>query len=101
NGSYGYQITDQCIRNGNDLMLGFASAPTNVLSDQSATATIAMRNACRNIMYTIVNSGYYAEGTSSGGMDNMTKTFLGIDIAVAAVVILAEILLLRGRKKKA
>ena len=101
NGSYGYQITDQCIRNGNDLMLGFASAPTNVLSDQSATATIAMRNACRNIMYTIVNSGYYAEGTSAGGMDNMTKTFLGIDIAVAAVVILAEILLLRGRKKKA
>ena len=52
-------------------------------------------------MYTIVNSGYYAEGTSSGGMDNMTKAFLGIDIAVAAVVILAEILLLRGRKKKA
>jgi beta-glucosidase len=101
NGSYGYQITDQCIRNGNDLMLGFASAATNVLSDQSATATIAMRNACRNIMYTIVNSGYYAEGSASGGMDNMTKTFLGIDIAVAAVVILAEILLFRSRKKKA
>jgi beta-glucosidase len=101
NGSYGYQITDQCIRNGNDLMLGFASAATNVLSDQSATATIAMRNACRNIMYTIVNSGYYAEGSSAGGMDNMTKTFLGIDIAVAAVVILAEILLFRSRKKKA
>ena len=100
NGSYGYQITDQCIRNGNDLMLGFASAATNVLSDQSATATIAMRNACRNIMYTIVNSGYYAEGSSAGGMDNMTKTFLGIDIAVAAVVILAEILLFRSRKKK-
>ncbi len=100
NGSYGYQITDQCIRNGNDLMLGFASAATNVLSDQSATATIAMRNACRNIMYTIVNSGYYAEGAASGGMDNMTKTFLGIDIAVAAVVILAEILLFRSRKKK-
>jgi beta-glucosidase len=101
NGSYGYQITDQCIRNGNDLMLGFASAATNVLSDQSATATIAMRNACRNIMYTIVNSGYYAEGSNAGGMDNMTKTFLGIDIAVAAVVILAEILLFRSRKKKA
>lgn len=61
-GSYGYMITDHCIRNGNDLMLGFASAPSNVLSDQSATAIRAMRQACKDILYTVGNSGYYADG---------------------------------------
>jgi beta-glucosidase len=102
NGSYGYQITDHCIRNGNDLMLGFASAATNQLTDQSATATIAMRNACKNIMYTVVNSGYYENAGASGGMDKMTKLFLGVDLGVAAVIILAEVLLFMGlRKKKA
>ena len=50
-GSYGYMITDHCIRNGNDLMLGFNSAESNKLTDESATAVLAMRQACKKISF--------------------------------------------------
>ncbi len=102
NGSYGYQITDHCIRNGNDLMLGFNSAASNVLSDQSATAVKAMRQACKNILYTIGNSGYYTlNDQSKAGMSNMQKIFMMVNITTAAVVLIPLlIVLLRWRKKK-
>ncbi len=102
NGSYGYQITDHCIRNGNDLMLGFNSAASNVLSDQSATAVKAMRQACKNILYTIGNSGYYTiNEQTSGGLTNMQKIFYGADAAAAAIVLIPlAIVLIRWRKKK-
>ena len=100
NGSYGYMNSDHCVRSGNDLMLGFGMNATNVFSDQSATALLAMRQACKNILYTIGNSGYYAEGAQSGGMDNMTKLFLGADIGLAAVLIAIEAIVLASARKK-
>lgn len=100
-GSYGYMITDNSIRNGNDLMLGFSSAESNVLSDESATAVLAMRQASKNILYTIANSGYYADENPTGGISNMTKIFIGVDVVVAVILIAADtIVLLRWRKKK-
>lgn len=101
NGSYGYQITDHCIRNGNDLMLGFNSAPSNALTDESATAVQAMRQASKNILYTVANSGYYAgDEDPTGGMTNMTKIFLTVDIIAGVVLVVIEaILILRLRKK--
>ena len=103
NGSYGFQYTDHCIRNGNDLMLGFNSAATNALTDKSATATLAMRQACKNILYTIGNSGYYTiNDVSDGGLTNMQKIFYTADAICAAVVLcLLAIVLIRWRKKKA
>ena len=98
-GSYGYMISDHCVRNGNDLMLGFAMAASNQFTDESATATLAMRQACKNILYTVGNSGYYTNG-SSGGMDNMTKIFLGADIGVAVLIAAVEAILLINAKKK-
>ncbi len=104
-GSYGYMITDHCIRNGNNLMLGFNSAESNVLSDTSATAVKAMRESSKNILYTVVNSGYYAgDSDPTGGMTNMTKIFLTVDIIIAAVIIAIEVILIvryRNKKKKA
>ena len=103
NGSYGYQITDHCIRNGNDLMLGFNGAASNVLSDQSATAVKAMRQACKNILYTVGNSGYYTvnDQTSGGGLTRMQKIFYGIDALTAAIVIIPLALVFMNKKKKA
>ena len=100
NGSYGYMISDHCVRSGNDLMLGFGRADSNVFTDQSATATLAMRQSCKNILYTIGNSGYYANGDPTGGMDNMTKTFLMADIGIGVVLAAAEALLLMNYRKK-
>jgi len=104
-GSYGYMISDHCVRSGNDLMLGFASAESNQFTDQSATAIKAMRQSCKNIMYTIVNSGYYeGDEDPTGGMSNMDKLFLkvnvigGVVIGGIAVLVLVRYLL---KKKKA
>lgn len=100
-GSYGYMISDHCVRNGNDLMLGFAGAESNQFTDQSATALLAMRQSCKNILYTVGNSGYYANGDTSGGMDNMTKKFLTYDICIGvALVAIEAIVLTRYFKKK-
>ena len=101
NGSYGYMVTDSSIRNGNDLMLGYGREQSNVLADQSATAVKAMRQASKNILYTVANSGYYADGNPVGGMTNMTKIFVTVDVIVALLIIAIEaILIIRYLKKK-
>lgn len=100
-GSYGYMITDHCIRNGNDLMLGFNSAESNKLTDKSATAVLAMRQASKNILYTVANSGYYADGNPAAGMSKMTKLFVTVDVILAAVLIAADaVVIVRFRKKR-
>ncbi|EOS23120.1 hypothetical protein C806_03223 [Lachnospiraceae bacterium 3-1] len=101
-GSYGYMITDHCIRSGNDLMLGFGSAESNVLSDKSATAVKAMRQASKNILYTVANSGNYAGDKDPAGiMTNMTKTFITVDVMVVLLILAVEaVLILRYLKKK-
>ena len=83
----------------------FAACRADQFTDQSVTATIAMRQACKNILYTIGNSGYYtfAESDPSTAPDQMTTTFQGINIgggvAIAAIEALAIFLLVRGKKK--
>lgn len=103
NGSYGYQNTDDCVRNGNDAMLGFASKDSNAITNtSSATLVKAMRQACKNILYTIVNSGNYTvPDPDAGKMQNMTKLFIEIDCA-AGVVIIGVMAVVLGRyfKKK-
>ena len=92
----------RCGRHGR---MRFAECPTDQFTDQSATATLAMRQACKNILYTIGNSGYYtfAESDPSTAPDQMTTTFQGINIgggvAIAAIEALAIFLLMRGKKK--
>lgn len=100
NGSYGYMISDHCVRSGNDLMLGFAMHTSNQFTDRSATAALAMRQSCKNILYTVGNSGYYASGETKGGMDNMTRLFLGIDIGVGVAVLAAMAIVLARYLKK-
>lgn len=103
NGSYGYQITDDFVRNGNDAMLGFNQAESNRITNTSATMVQAMRTACKNILYTIVNSGNYTiEDPNAGKMSGMTKLFVGIDVTVGVVSagILAVVWIRFFRKRK-
>ncbi|MCD8382189.1 MAG: glycoside hydrolase family 3 C-terminal domain-containing protein [Clostridiales bacterium] len=100
NGSYGYQNTDDAVRNGNDAMLGFFSYESNQITNTSATLVKAMRQACKNICYTVVNSGNYTLAEEETGLDNMTTLFLTVDISVAVALILVQgIVLVRWRKK--
>ena len=94
NGSYGYQNTDDCVRNGNDGMLGFMQHESNKLTDtDSATLAKALRQA---------NSGNYTvKDPNAGGLDNMTKIFIGVDVGIGLLVILiGAFVIVRYRKKR-
>lgn len=55
-GSYGYMITDNCVRNGNDLMFGYGSFDSNKLDKNSAwlcvrhAKTFCIRSATADII---------------------------------------------------
>jgi hypothetical protein len=59
-----------------------------------------MRKACKNILYTVANSGVYDNGDPTGKMSNMDKIFLGVDILFAVLYLLCQFLLFKGWKKK-
>ena len=83
-------------------MLGFNSYESNALTDtDSATLVQALRQASKNIMNTVANSGNYTvENPDEAGLDNMTLTFIGIDVAIAVVLTAVElIVVLRWRRK--
>lgn len=102
NGSYGYQNTDDAVRNGNDAMLGFFAAESNQITNTSPTMVLAMRQAAKNILYTVSNSGNYTiEDPNADKMPNMTKLFIGIDAAVAVVSLgIMALVLVRYFKKR-
>lgn len=123
NGSYGFEITDAAVRAGNDLMLGYGMADTNKLEDtDSASLVIAMRNACKNILYTISRSGYYLapatedeseeqsttvaaveETPAANNMDSMFRKInwgAGIGLAALEAIVLVRWLIKKNRRKK-
>lgn len=84
-------------------MLGYGMAESNKLEDtDSATCVLAMRQACKNILYTVANSGYYAgDAAAEGGMSNMSKLFIGLDVGAVVVAGGVEALvILRWLKKR-
>lgn len=100
-GGYGYQDADRGIRNGNDSMLIAYDSETNHVTDtESATSVLAMRQASKNILYTIVNSRAYAEENINAGMQNWQIAVIVIDAVLAVVLILLEVMAIRKWKKK-
>lgn len=112
-GSYGFMITDAAIRNGGDLMLGYGTYDSNKLSKKDNTVLLALRRACKNILYTTANSGYYVseqEETETGTeqTNHMDEMFGTINLTAGLVLGIAELLLiiftvrsLRKQKKAA
>lgn len=103
-GSYGYQLTMDSVMNGNDMMLGFGTNPrTAIENPDSPTMVKALRQASKNIMFTIVRSGNYTVEERPTGMDKLTKTLVTVDVIAAAVLIALEAFALMSwkRKKKA
>lgn len=102
NGSYGFQITDEFVRNGNDAMLGFGTQKSNEITNTSPTMVLAMRQAAKNILYTVVNSGNYTiPDPNADKMPNMTKLFIAIDVSVAVLSVgIMGFVVVRYIKKK-
>lgn len=99
-GGYGYQDSDRMIRNGNDCMLVAYDTETNHLTDTaSATSIIAARQACKNIMYTVVNSRAYDPANLRAGLMGWQKAFICVDIILVLLVVLLEIKAIKKFKK--
>ncbi|GLC78217.1 glycoside hydrolase family 3 C-terminal domain-containing protein [Lacrimispora brassicae] len=100
-GGYGYQNADQEIRNGNDAMLVAYDTETNHVKDtSSATSLLAMRKACKNIMYTVVNSRAYEGNNAKSGLLPWQIAAIGLDVILAAGFVVLEIRILNAYKKK-
>ncbi len=100
-GVYGYQDADRMIRNGNDCMLVAYDTETNHVTDTtSATSLQAMRLACKNIMYTVVNSRAYDEANLQTGMMGWQKAAIAIDVVCAAALIALEVVAVKNLKKR-
>ena len=99
-GGYGYQDADILIRNGNDFCLTPQATDFSKVTDlTSATSVLAMRQACKNILYTTANSRAYAAGNTAG-----TATWEVVKNVILAVVILLlalwEFLLIKNYLKR-
>ena len=91
-GVYGYMNSDQAIRNGTDCMLVAYDTETNHVKDQtSATGVQAMRQACKNILYTVVNSRAYDPANLETGLMGWQIAAIVIDVVFAAVIIVLEV----------
>lgn len=100
-GVYGYQDADRMIRGGNDCMLVAYDTETNHLTDtKSATSVQAMRQASKNILYTVVNSRAYAEENLQTGLMTWQIAAIVIDVILAAGLIALEIAAIKKLKKR-
>ena len=100
-GVYGYMNADQAIRNGTDFCLVNYPSGTNYVSDTtSATGVLAMRQACKNILYTVVNSRAYMEENLNPGMPGWQIAFIAGDVVLGLVVVALEVLTIRSYCKK-
>ena len=99
-GVYGYMDSDMGIRGGTDCMLVAYNTETNHVTDTtSATGVLAMRQACKNIMYTVVNSRAYDPENLTEGLMNWQIMAIVIDVIFAALIIFLEVLAIKGFKK--
>lgn len=100
-GVYGYMDADQAIRGGTDICLSPMDTATNHLTDTtSATSVKAARQACKNIMYTIVNSRAYADENLNPGMPDWQKLLVAADVVLVLLAAALEVLIFRGFKKR-
>ncbi len=95
-GVYGYMDSDMAIRGGTDCMLVAYDTDTNHVTDtKSATSLKAMRQSCKNIMYTVVNSRAYEPENLQTGLMNWQIFAIVIDVILGIVIVLLEVLAIR------
>lgn len=101
NNGHGFMNADAALANGVDAMLStFNGEENNVANPEHPTAVLQMRNACKNVMYTVVSSWAYDGEHEETGMENWKKAGIGIDIVIALFMAGMEVLVIRGYKKR-
>ena len=101
NNGHGFMNADAALANGVDVMLStFNGEENNVANPEHPTSVLQMRNACKNVMYTVVSSWAYDGEHEETGMENWKKAGIGIDIVIALFMAGMEVLVIKGYKKR-
>ena len=101
NNGHGFMNADAALANGVDAMLStFNGEENNVANSEHPTSVLQMRNACKNVMYTVVSSWAYDGEHEETGMETWKKAGIGIDIVIALFMAGMEVLVIRGYKKR-
>ena len=101
NNGHGFMNADMALTSGMDAMLSTYDAGPNKPTDTSNPTTVKeMRRACKNIMYTVVNSWAYENGDVSVGMMGWQKAFIAGDILVVIILAAVEFTYVRNGWKK-
>ena len=101
NNGHGFMNADAALANGVDGMLATVEGGPNFVTDRTNPSSVTdMRRACKNVLYTVVQSYLYDKDyQSQQGIG--WRTYLYIADAAAAIVLIGlEIMVLRGYQKR-
>ena len=101
NNGHGFMNADAALANGVDAMLStFDGEENNVANPEHPTSVLQMRNACKNVMYTVVSSWAYDSENVDVGMEGWKKAAIGIDVVLVLGLLALEAVVLKGYKKR-
>ena len=100
NNGHGFMNADAALANGVDAMLStYAGGPNVVQNPNAASSVKYMRQACKNVMYTVVNSWMYEEDGVDTGLPVWQKAVIGADVAIGVILLALCVLVWRKYKK--
>lgn len=101
NNGHGFMNADIALANGVDLMLSTYSGPQNHVTDKTKASNVKyMRNACHNILYTVVNSWAYESEDYQKSFSLWKTIAITSDVVISVIVISVSTLLIIQYKKK-
>ena len=99
--NFGYMDATRSIYNGGSTCLINRDVTTNNVTDTSNPLTVQrMRKACKDVLYTGVNSRGHAPENIDTGLMSWQIILIVVDVILAAVVIGLEVVIFRAWKKK-
>ena len=100
NNGHGFMNADAALANGVDAMLStYAGGPNVVQNPDAASSVKYMRQACKNVMYTVVNSWMYEEDGVNTSMPIWQRAVISADVVVGVILIGMGVLVWRKYKK--
>ena len=100
NNGHGFMNADAALAKGVDAMLStYAGGPNVVQNPDAASSVKYMRQACKNVMYTVVNSWMYEEDGVNTSMPIWQRAVIGADVVVGVILIGMGVLVWRKYKK--
>lgn len=72
------------------MLVAYDTETNHVKDQESATGVQAMRQACKNILYTVVNSRAYDPENLETGLMGWQIAAIVIDVVFAAIIIVLE-----------